>query len=93
MADTFEERNAKYKDNYKIVGAVMAALFPNGVTLRTPEDFERWHLQELMIVKLTRFAVSGLVHRDSIHDGTVYGALVESLINENTTPIEEAKSK
>lgn len=91
MANTFEERNAKYRDNYKLVGAVMAAMFPKGVSLRTQEDFERWHLFELEVVKLTRFAVSGLVHRDSIHDGTVYGAMVESLITEDTTPIGEAK--
>lgn len=87
MSDTFRERNKVYGDNYKRVGDVMAALFPNGVVLRTPEDFNRWHLFELKIVKLTRFAVSGLTHKDSIHDDAVYAAMVESLIDENTAPI------
>ena len=87
MSDTFRERNKVYGDNYKLVGDVMVALFPNGIVLRTAEDFNRWHLFELKIVKLTRFAVSGLTHKDSIHDDAVYSAMVESLINETTTPI------
>lgn len=87
MADTFRERNKIYGDNYKRVGAVMSAMFPHGVMLKTAEDFNRWHLFELQIVKLTRFANSGLTHQDSIHDEAVYAAMVESLIDETTKPI------
>lgn len=87
MADTFRERNKIYGDNYKRVGAVMAAMFPNGIMLKTADDFNRWHLFELQIVKLTRFANSGLTHIDSIHDEAVYAAMVESLITETTQPI------
>lgn len=88
MADTFRERNKVYGDNYKRVGEVMKALFPNGVALKTAEDFNRWHLFELQIVKLTRFANSGLTHRDSIHDEAVYAAMVESLISDGSEPIK-----
>lgn len=87
MAETFRERNKVYGDNFKRVGDVMTALFPQGVVLRTAEDFNRWHLFELQIVKLTRFANSGLTHADSIHDEAVYGAMIESLLNEGTAPI------
>lgn len=80
MADTYRERNKVYGDNYKRVGAVMAAMFPNGVDLFTEDDYNVWHLFELMVVKLTRFANSGLTHEDSIHDAAVYAAMVESLI-------------
>lgn len=80
MADTFRERNKVYGDNYKRVGDVMSALFPEGVMLVTPEDFNVWHLFELMVVKMTRFANSDLTHEDSIHDLAVYAAMVESLI-------------
>lgn len=80
MADTYRERNKVYGDNYKRVGDVMSALFPEGVMLVTPEDFNVWHLFELMVVKMTRFANSGLTHEDSIHDLAVYAAMVESLI-------------
>lgn len=80
MADTYRQRNAVYGDNYKRVGAVMEAMFPNGVMLKTAEDFNVWHLFELAVVKMTRFANTGLTHQDSIHDMAVYAAMVESLI-------------
>lgn len=87
MANTFEERNAGYKDNFKVVGAVMEALFPNGVELKTADDYNRWHLFELMIVKMTRFTNSGLTHKDSIHDSAIYAAMVESLTKENSNKL------
>jgi hypothetical protein len=80
MAETFRERNKVYGDNYKSVGEVMVALFPKGIDLKTVDDYNVWHLFELMIVKITRFANSDLKHKDSIHDAAVYAAMVESLI-------------
>ena len=80
---TFLERNKVYGDNYKIVGKVMKALFPDGVTLKTEDDFNTWHLFELVIVKITRFANSNLKHKDSIHDTTVYSAMIESIMKED----------
>ena len=38
---TFLERNKVYGDNYKSVGRVMKALFPNGVNLKTEEDLDK----------------------------------------------------
>ena len=60
----------------------MSGLFPDGVNLKTIDDYNTWHLFELMIVKLTRFANTNLTHRDSIHDAAVYAAMIESLIPE-----------
>ena len=82
MAKTFREKNKIYGDNYKNVGTVMASLFPNGISLKTEEDFNTWHLFELIIVKLTRFANSKRTHKDSIHDIGVYSAMIESLMPE-----------
>jgi len=93
MADTFRERNKVYGDNYKRVGAVMAAMFPNGIQLIEEDEFNRWHLFELIIVKLTRFANSGLTHADSIHDAAVYCAMVESLTIDNAFPIHTTKER
>lgn len=82
MAKTYKDRNAVYGSNYLNVGPVMDGLFPNGVRLSTPEEFIRWHLFELIVVKMTRFAVSGLTHLDSIHDIAVYAAMLETLMPE-----------
>jgi len=78
-AETYRARNAIYGDNYKNTGAVMRALFPDGVKLVTEDDFNRWCLFELVIVKLTRFTNSGLTHIDSMHDTAVYAAMLESM--------------
>lgn len=84
-AVTFEERNAVYTDNYKNVGAVMRALFPKGV----PTDLtlsDHFHLFELIIVKLTRFANTGLTHTDSMRDVAVYAAMIESELKNWSAP-------
>lgn len=79
MADTFEERNKVYGSNYERVAPIMKILFPDGLT---PEILhsDQWHLFELIVVKLTRFAISGLQHKDSIHDTGVYAAMIESIL-------------
>lgn len=86
---TFRERNAVYKDNAVLVGNVMAALFPNGVQIKTAEDHHMYHLFELIIVKLTRFANSGLKHADSIHDTVVYAAMCENLVEQHNIQFKE----
>ena len=90
MASTFKERNAVYGNNAEVVGRVMAALFPNGVKLKTPKDFELWHLLELVIVKLTRFTQSELTHEDSIHDLAIYAAMVELLVKDHNIEVIKA---
>ena len=83
MATTFRDRNATYGENWRNVGPVMAALFPSESTvLVSAADYEMWHLFELIVVKLTRFATSGLEHRDSIHDIAVYAAMIEAVLKE-----------
>lgn len=81
MADTFRQRNAVYGDNYRMVAKLVKVLFPNGV----PSELvvtDQWHLFELKLVKLSRFAISGLTHIDSIHDDAVYAAMIESILHE-----------
>jgi hypothetical protein len=92
-AATYRERNAGYKDNAVMVGAVMKALFPHGVTLREAEDHHAYHLFELMIVKLTRFVKSDLRHADSIHDLAVYAAMVEALATEHNIEVRDQWSE
>lgn len=82
MADTYRERNAVYGDNWRNVGNVMMQLFPKGIELRDADAFNKWHLFELIVVKLTRFANSSLSHADSIHDIAVYAAMVEAALIE-----------
>lgn len=77
MADTYEERNAVYKSNYKVCSEVMKALFPDGVSKEIAHS-DVFGLFYMIVGKATRFAATGLSHKDSIHDIAVYAAIIES---------------
>lgn len=79
MAATFIARNKVYGDNFKMVGPIMAILFPNGVPVELLKH-DAFHLLELAIVKLSRLAISKLTHIDSAHDAAVYFAMIESIM-------------
>lgn len=83
-AKTYRERNAVYGDNFKKVGAVMAALFPEGVFIQSADDWNRLHIFLLGIVKQTRYVTNWDKggHADSVHDNTVYSAMLEAIDQE-----------
>lgn len=82
MAHTYRERNAIYGSNFKMVAKLMAVLFPNGVPPELVVQ-DQFHLFELVLVKLSRYAISNLTHIDSAHDAAVYMAMCEA-INQNS---------
>ena len=67
----------------------MTSLFPNGVVLKTEEDYNIWHLFELLVVKITRFANSELKHQDSIHDTCKF---MQQMIEGMITKLEKGKN-
>jgi len=85
-AQTFAERNKMYRNNWRMVGPVMQAMFPDGLQLVSTRAQERFHLFSLIIVKLTRYAVNfeNGGHKDSIHDIAVYAAMLEAIDSETS---------
>lgn len=80
LGDLFKQRNAVYGDNFLIVGKLMVAMFPDGITLKTEEDHNKFHLFMLKIVKLSRYAVNyEKGHEDSLDDDIVYTAMVAAI--------------
>ena len=80
-AATYEERNAVYKDNYKRIGAIFCEMFPEGLSVNTPEEWNRLFLLVQSVSKVTRYAsqFSFGGHLDSVHDAIVYSAMLEEL--------------
>lgn len=80
-AATFRERNAIYGDNYKRMGTLMLALFPDSVIpqVSTPSDANRLNLIIDCLGKLQRYAHNFHAggHRDSAHDLMVYAAMLQ----------------
>jgi len=85
MAETYRERNAVYGDNFKRVAKLVDVLFPDGVPSKLVSN-DQWHLFELVLVKLSRYAISNLSHEDSIHDLAVYAAMCESILHNTGAP-------
>lgn len=81
LAALYRERNAVYGSNYRMVGPIMKILFPEGVNAEVLGS-NQFHLFELIIVKLSRFAISQLKHEDSIKDAGVYCAMIDAIILE-----------
>lgn len=82
-AQTYDERSRVYGDNYKHFGHAMAAIFPAGLTVKSPEDWNRLGIFTQVMSKITRYAASFEVgHVDSAHDACVYAAMLEELTRE-----------
>ena len=86
-AQTYEERNRVYGDNYKKFGHVMAAIFPNGLRLETADEHNRFGVFVQCLSKLTRYAesIERGGHPDSAHDLSVYAAMLEELTDADPT--------
>ena len=58
----------------------MKALFPNGIELKTVEDYNRFGVINMIVAKLTRYSQNWpKTHQDSLHDLGVYAFILESL--------------
>jgi len=80
-AQTYDERNRVYGDNYKHFGHVMHGMFPNGLTVADADAWNRLGVFVQLVSKMTRYSCS-LVdggHQDSAHDAIVYSAMLEEL--------------
>lgn len=85
-AATFRERNALYADNYKRIGAMMHAMFRDGLTINTPEDWTRMYFVMAIVTKLSRYGAQWQSggHKDSAHDAIVYAAMLEAYDDRST---------
>lgn len=85
LAELFAKRNAVYKDNFRMYGRLMAALFPDGFSAATEKEHNKDHLFMLAMVKLTRYAINYREgHKDSLDDMIVYLSMVAALDDERT---------
>lgn len=83
MAETFDQRSKVYGKNYLVFGKVCAELWPEGLILKTKEDWARMGVLTQVIAKLTRYTNNPSGHKDSAHDIGPYAAILEALTNED----------
>lgn len=80
-ADLFESRNAEYGSDYLLFGERMKAFFPDGVTLKSVADFQRFGILVFKFSKLSRYinAWTRGGHPDSSEDDIVYTAMLRQV--------------
>jgi hypothetical protein len=83
-AGIYEERNKLYGDNYKRFGEIMRCLFPNGLELKSAEDFNRIGIFVQVVSKVTRYGENFVRggHPDSLDDASVYAMMLQELDSE-----------
>jgi len=82
-ADLFKSRNPVYGDSYKKFGPVMKGLFPDGLTLKTKADFQRFSIIVMMAAKLHRYSLNfSKGHEDSLDDLSVYSMMLQHIDKE-----------
>jgi hypothetical protein len=79
-ARTYRQRNAIYGDSWETFRNVMALLFPNGLDLTDPDNILIYNLLSHLVGKVVRFTNSKFKNTDSVHDISVYAAMIEAYV-------------
>ena len=83
LISLYEERNKTYGNDYRENGKLMATLFPDGITLITSDDFNRYSILVHIVTKIGRYTRNfEKGHLDSLNDLIVYAAMLAELDNE-----------
>lgn len=76
LGEIYKERNKTYGDNFLYFGKMMLGMFPNGLELKTEEDFNRFGIFMQICTKVSRYGQTfKLGHADSLDDIAVYAMM------------------
>jgi hypothetical protein len=88
LAKLYEERNKEYGDSYKEAGAILQALFPNGIELETKHRFNKFCIIVHIVTKLSRYCNNFYIEAspDHLEDIAVYATMLLELDGEKECP-------
>ena len=94
LGSLYRERNALYRDNYKNFGRTLVGLFPDGITLKTAEEFNRFALFLMLVHKASRYAhsINNGGHEDSLDDTSVYAQMMAEYDEEVRARVAQTSS-
>ena len=89
LAKLFEEKNKEHGDSFLIVGKLLELCFPNGITLKTAQDHNKYAGLVQVMYKVKRITTSLFSQEhlkfeswlDSPHDLAVYSAMLAYIMN------------
>ena len=74
------DRAEKYGDNAAQIGEILNILYPHGIHPESAEDFSKFTMLVLIVVKLVR-STHGPSHTDSLRDMANYSLILSVLFN------------
>jgi hypothetical protein len=80
-ADLYKTKNTLYGDSYKKTGELLEILFPEGIELKTADDFNRFSVFTLILGKITRYSNhwENTDVEDTMLDLSVYATMLREL--------------
>lgn len=78
-ATMYAKKNRTYGYNYRHFGRVMSGMFPDGLTVKGEEDWNRLGILLNLATCLQRYCHIPGGHEDSARDLTVYAAMLTEL--------------
>lgn len=75
------KRDADYDRAYLKAGEILQAFFPNGIALKSSEDFLRYQIFSFCVAKMNRYSqnMKNGGHKDSSVDLINYAAILSSI--------------
>lgn len=80
MLQIYNERGKEYGTNYTLIGDILQALYPDGITLKNANEHNRFHIFSMVLLKATRLAKTDFKHKDSALDMALYSAILAGLV-------------
>lgn len=87
LKEIIKERNKVYGNNFEQTGKVLSILYPNGITLTTEKQFNRFGIIMQIAGKLARYTNNEKPHQDSLDDLINYGTILAYLDFEMPEPV------
>jgi hypothetical protein len=83
-AKLYRQKNIMYGSSYKKTGELLKKLFPDGMTLKTASDYNRFSILTLIVGKIARYinCWEGGNDEDTMTDLAVYAIMLQELDNE-----------
>ena len=85
----FEERKDQYGNNYLYWGEVMDKLYPEGLTVKGVNDWNKLGVLVQIVSKLTRYTTGNSdkeIINDTLNDMSIYSQMLAKIEVDGTTP-------
>jgi hypothetical protein len=80
-AELYKSKNALYGNSYRKTGMLLEILFPDGIELKTSDDFNRFSVFTLLLGKIARYSNhwDNTDTEDTMTDLSVYAMMQKEL--------------